>query len=107
MMEKPIYEKRICPECKKERSMWNDDKECFECRDKKRIAKLGKEVVEEGESYNEDEIICPWCGADYGTDDMQESTDCNCYECDKKFHVDIEYSASYSTSKLQAMQEIK
>ena len=99
--KKLIHEKRICPTCQKERYMWTDDVKCFECREKDKVLSLGKEVVAEGESRCEDYIICPFCGCDYGTDDMQNSTDVECYDCKNKFHVEVEYSVSYSTSKIK------
>lgn len=46
-----------------------------------------------------DTIICPHCGTDNGCDDFHESASHDCHLCNKEFHVEVDYSVSYTTSK--------
>jgi len=45
-----------------------------------------------------DTAICPHCGADNGCDEIRTAQDMTCCECDKEFHVQPDYSVTYSTS---------
>ena len=99
------YNKRICPNCNKEKDMWDDDKKCWDCREKDKIKKLSEEVKEAGESSGEDYIICPYCGENYEEDDMHETTDVECYGCNKRFHIEVEYYVNYSTSKVKQTEK--
>jgi hypothetical protein len=47
---------------------------------------------------NNDTIICPHCGTDNGCDDFHESSDTECHLCEKRFDVEVEYTASYSST---------
>lgn len=96
-----------CPKCEKEETHYWIKKfgMCYWCNHKRVEAewlkKTQKETVEEGSSSNEDNIICPHCGNVCSEDDLHETTDTYCDECDKEFHVEIEYTPHYSTSKLE------
>jgi hypothetical protein len=96
-----------CPKCKKmESKFWVERYgECFWCQHKRQeresLERLKKEAVETGETSNEDYVICPYCGTDNGTDDLNESTNTRCCECNKKFYVEVNYSCDYSTSKVE------
>ena len=54
------------------------------------------------EYRNEDNITCPYCGHvdEQSWEFGGESGDCTCTECDKEFHVEIETSITYSTSRV-------
>ena len=89
--------KEIC-ECGKKKYEFQDV--CWTCKEKKELAYESEFAIENEGTSSDKFICCPYCGSDYGTDEMYKSQDCLCYECNKKFHVDIEYSATYTTSKI-------
>jgi hypothetical protein len=82
---------------------------CFWCNNKQQDEKWKKQIVKEtlekGSSYNEDIIICPYCGYENDDCEMNETTDTYCDECGKKFHLEVEWSASYSTNKIEDKNE--
>jgi hypothetical protein len=45
-----------------------------------------------------DEIICPHCGSEICNEDIYENQDLECYVCEGKLSVEVEYTAHYSTS---------
>jgi wobble nucleotide-excising tRNase len=100
-----------CPICKElEDKYWLDKYGmCYWCNQKKAQKhwkeRTIKETIEKGESNNEDIIICPYCGYENSNDDLHETTDTYCDGCDKMFHLDIEWTPSYSTSKLEEKEE--
>ena len=104
-------EKVKCPVCNKEEDKFWIDKYgyCFWCHIKKEkadsLASLKRNTIETGESSCEDYIICPYCGGENSTDDRHESTDINCDECGKEFHVEINCNISYSTSKKEEVEK--
>ena len=107
-----IEEKKItCPVCNKdEEEFWiKKYGMCFWCNHKKQekeaLERLKKRVAEEGESSNEDYIICPYCSCENSSDELNHTTDTYCDECGKEFHLEVEYSASYSTSKIEGKNE--
>lgn len=77
---------------------------CNECQDK-----LSAEIEWQNEQWQEDDIICPWCGdlfSDY--EDKSQITDSpyedfegtvKCPSCDKEFELEIETKCSYTTRK--------
>ena len=93
-------EKRNCPKCNKETYLFVDDKDCHNCRTEQKIKKLGREAKELGYTRAEDYIVCPYCGNHYGEEEMHNSMVVRCCHCSKKFNVEVEYSVSYSTSKM-------
>ena len=48
-------------------------------------------------SYS-DEIICPHCGSKISNDDIHESQDIECHVCEGEIYLEVEYTASYSTT---------
>lgn len=78
----------ICKPCKKIEKD-NARKAAFE--------KLGNETPD---CDYRDVIICPHCGSENSNDDMYQSQDIKCYVCEGLMHVEIEYTASYTTSVL-------
>ncbi len=47
-------------------------------------------------------IVCPHCGYRHDPNDLEISESCNrfeCNDCEKDLDIEVEYSASYSTSK--------
>ncbi len=107
----PGIEKAICAKCNKEEDKYWIDKYdmCFWCNekeaDKRILERTQKQAVEDGETSNEDCIICPYCGYKCSEDDLYESTDTYCDGCEKEFHLEVEHTPSYSTSKLDAQQK--
>ena len=95
------YKEGICDTCMKTKRLWFEDTTCSSCKEDIKIAKLSEYVTKEGESSNENYIICPYCGNHYSEDDEHESQDVECEECDEKFRLEVEYSVSYSTSKIE------
>lgn len=72
---------------------------CFECNNQKMFEFEKAYALKNGGTSSESYIICPYCGEDYGTDDMRESCDVVCSSCNNGFRVEIEYTATYTTSK--------
>ena len=85
-------------------SVWGGNKgwTCKPCKETK-DAEIRREAFEklDGEepdcSYT-DEIICPHCGSVISNDDLHESTDIECHVCDGEISLEVDYTASYSTS---------
>ena len=106
MAEKDIMIK--CERCGKEEKKYWIEKYgvCFWCNqkeeDKRWKEKTSKETIKSGSSDNEDSIFCPWCGHECSDEELYESTDTYCDKCDKEFHLEIEHTPSYSTSKLDS-----
>ncbi len=106
-MKKEKEELVECPQCKEQKEKYWVEKHgvCYWCHDKnaeeKWLEHTKKETVEKGSSFNEDCIICPYCGYVCSEDDLHESTDTYCDGCEKEFHLEVEYTPHYSTSKLE------
>lgn len=45
-----------------------------------------------------DEIICPHCGSTLCSDELHESQDIECHVCEGEIYLEVEYTASYTTS---------
>ena len=73
---------------------------CWTCKEKERLAYDSEDAIKNEGTTSDRFICCPYCGSDYGTDEMHESQKCDCDGCGKEFYVEIEYSASYTTSKV-------
>ena len=95
------WNKKICETCNITQALtYKEEKvECYKCKIIRETSSLGKEAISEGETSHEQYIVCPHCGSHYGEDEMNESCDVECPQCEKYFHVEVEYSISYSTSK--------
>ena len=52
----------------------------------------------EAHTYAES-VICPYCGANNGTDDYQGSGEEFCYECNQTFDFECDYSVTYTTRR--------
>ena len=66
---------------------------------------LEKNDYIEYESQEENDVICPYCGAenhyvDEGQNSNRESWYEECYECGRNFKVEIEYTTTFHISKL-------
>lgn len=54
---------------------------------------------DEWDCYREDKIICPVCASVNSSDDIHESNeDMQCYVCDSKFAVEVDYEIKYTTT---------
>lgn len=53
---------------------------------------------EEPDHICTDEIICPHCGSEISNDDIHETQDLKCHVCEGELSLEVEYTASYSTS---------
>lgn len=109
-----IAEEKVMVECnschKQEDKYWTDKYGgiCYWCNkkivDEKWKNQTITETIKKGKSYNEDIIICPYCGYENDESDLHETTDIYCGDCGKEFHLEVEWSASYSTSKIEDKQ---
>lgn len=75
---------------------------CKPCNESKKLeTKTGAFKKLDGEepdcSYR-DNIICPHCGSEISNDDIHESRDLVCHVCEGEMTVEVEYTASYSTT---------
>lgn len=44
-------------------------------------------------------VVCPYCGADQGSDDYSDGGEEECYKCKRTFEYDCEYSVAYTTRR--------
>jgi len=84
--------------CGKKKYEWQ--KECWICKERREVKEIWGYAKNNKEVTNEKYIICPYCGSHYGEDDMHESTEVNCEECEKEFKIEVEYKVSYSTYQI-------
>lgn len=75
-----------CPSCHEEQKI-ETRREAFE--------KLDGEIPYT--SY-ESEIICPHCGTKINSEGIHENQNLDCYVCEGSFSLEVEYTASYSTT---------
>jgi uncharacterized Zn-finger protein len=52
-----------------------------------------------------DQIVCPYCGKDNAPDDFYDSGEFQCGYCDKIFHVEINHSVDYSSTKVECLND--
>lgn len=101
----------VCDICAKNRHEIKGDKlgtitgfvcvSCEEKRQQKAISDFGEEEVDNWTFSCNDNVKCPYCGHEYEPDELHESTDDEeCGNCGSIMNVEVEYSVSYSTSKL-------
>lgn len=87
----------------KEKSVWGGlygwtCNPCHDARDKEvRKEAFEKLDGEEPDCFYTDEPICPHCGTELGSDDMNESQAVECYVCKGQVEVEVEYSRSFTT----------
>lgn len=93
----------LCNTCGKNKTLTYKEEyaECMSCKEKREVAEISTEAVMYGWTSSEKYIICPHCGSHYGEDEMNESCDVECDECEKIFHMEVNYTVDYSTSKLK------
>jgi len=76
---------------------------CQTCETKRigqAISDFEKEYHDKWDFKHNDEIKCPFCGYEYYSDELYESTDSEeCPNCNNLMVVDVDYSVSYSTYK--------
>lgn len=96
-----------CARCGKA-GILNENKICYDCREKEYYAGIRENIQsgEETETYNEEKIICPWCGAiqehegDYKIlyeDGYHPGEQCGM--CGKYYTINTDVSYSYSTTR--------
>lgn len=51
------------------------------------------------DTENSDGVECPYCGYTQEDDNPQQSGEYSCDECGKTFYVEVEYSATYYSTK--------
>ena len=69
-----------------------------------------KQIVEapdEIDTWNTDEIVCPWCGYVFGDSwDYDENDDLiQCPECEKTLEMQMEHHITYYTQKPDWLQQ--
>ena len=57
-----------------------------------------------GETINEDEIVCPYCNTSYEDYDAYafdegKTAEVECFECGRKFDLEVEVKRTYSTKR--------
>jgi hypothetical protein len=64
--------KKICERCGKEKDMLPWAHLCFRCAKEEVIEKTAADIRsgEETSTFAEDDVICPWCGYRYGSDEL-------------------------------------
>ena len=96
-----------CARCGKQ-GILNENKICYGCRERDYYSIIRENIQsgEETETYNENKIICPWCGelqehdGDhdilYGDGDHPGE---QCEMCGKFYTISTDVSYSYSTKR--------
>ena len=61
-------------------------------------------LIDELDTFNTDQIICPFCGAviddgDYDMSDTGRDTTAECGDCGRTCTIAVEYSVSYTTRR--------
>lgn len=75
----------------------------YETSKKEALASAIENGHQEIDCHYESEIICPYCATKQSSDDRHESEDgVECGTCGGIFNLEIEYSPSYSTYKVNA-----
>lgn len=75
---------------------------CCPCKEAKDL-EIRREAFEklngtEPSCSYKDEIICPHCGSKISNDDIYESQDMECHVCEGEMELEVDYTATYSTS---------
>jgi DNA-directed RNA polymerase subunit M/transcription elongation factor TFIIS len=97
-----------CPKCTHEETnywikKWGHCVWCqFKIEDEQRKKHECEDAIKEGEGKSKVGIICPHCGYMI-EDDLQEFDRGihKCDECNKEFELEIEWTATYSTCKVE------
>lgn len=76
--------------------------QCRPCHDKDKAATRRNAFLKLGGEDPDctycDDIICPHCGTKQSSDEIYENQDLKCYLCEGEMHLEVDYSASYTTS---------
>lgn len=100
----------VCDVCKTKRKDLKDSpwgkkygficQPCEEKRCQSEIDKFNSEDYDEFNFQYNDKPICPFCGYEFEPDDLYESQEeLQCGNCSSYMDVEVEYTATYSTSK--------
>ena len=64
---------------------------------------MPKEINEASDTHNLKDIVCPYCGEEYPSDDIHmgqdEQTELECPHCEKSFTVTASWDVSYSSER--------
>ncbi len=52
-----------------------------------------------------DEIVCPYCGENNDSYEFSGSGKTDCEHCKKKFHVEVNHSVDYSSSRIPCLND--
>jgi len=93
-----------CPICNKERDwdgFWiKQYGRCSNCQAEKESKDECERAVKNGEGTSDNQIICPHCGHSIEDELYEyESGSETCDECGKEYELDVEHSATYTTTK--------
>ena len=95
----------ICERCGK-KTTFEWERHCWKCQNEIDLEERKKAISEGDESSiyydtaSEDYIICPWCGNAFAPDvEDDDGDEFECDECGKKFVLEVEWTATYSTKK--------
>lgn len=109
--------KKICERCGKEKEMLPWEHLCFRCAKEEAIEKTAADIRsgEETSTFAEDDVICPWCGYRYGSDELGYADwpeffedgehGMFCDECGKPFTLTVNVSYSYDTERAEDEDE--
>lgn len=105
------FEKRICPGCKEERWMFDNENLCMCCieaQHEKRLDEMYKDQIYKNQIANgatefigEDTIRCPRCGERQCDDTVLygDPSYLQCQSCHQKFVVNVETYYTYNTTR--------
>lgn len=78
---------------------------CNPCQETKKLEirraafeNFNKQKFDEFDFHCMDEIKCPHCGSEIDNDDLHKSEDIECGVCEGEIELEVDYTASYSTS---------
>lgn len=105
--------KKICKRCGKEKEMMSWENMCFQCRKEETLEKTQAAIREAApdesvDTWSDDYVICPYCGAametNLGYEDFPEiyeegDHELECEECEKTFILNTHVSYSWETEK--------
>lgn len=97
----------LCTRCGKEQTFF---KMCWKCQEENDLEQRQQAIRDNDESSiyydtsSDKYIICPYCGNYFEDDAGDPFTDGSTWECDecgKEFTIDVEWTVSYSTRKME------
>lgn len=91
---------RMCPKCGLVVTSYFSQSRCTVCDVETEPFDATKEIDHE---YT-DELVCPYCGYKHEDDgEMNEGGDLECYQCEKKFKYEVDYSKSFTSRKVACL----